>query len=138
MLLRRGEAHDVFDARPVVPAAVEDDDFASRREVLHVPLHVHLCLFAIGRRRQRDDPEDAGADPFGDRANRAALACAVAPFEDDDDAQPFLLDPALKVAQADLQFLQLFFVLRPFHGCLHKPRTRAGFNTRWLEQTAGA
>jgi hypothetical protein len=33
MLRLRAEPHDILDARPVVPAAIEDHDFARRREV---------------------------------------------------------------------------------------------------------
>ena len=62
----RAEAHDVFDAGAVVPAAVEDHDLAAGRKVLDVALHVHLALLAVGRRRQRHDAEDARADPLGD------------------------------------------------------------------------
>ena len=62
------EAHDALHAGSVVPAAIEDDDLAGGREVLHVALHVHLALFAVGRRRQRDDAEDARAHALGDRA----------------------------------------------------------------------
>ncbi len=68
----------------VVPAAIEDDDLAGRREVLHVALHVHLALLAIRRRRQRHEAEDARADALGDRLDRAALAGGVAPLEDHD------------------------------------------------------
>ena len=82
----RAEAHDVLDAGAVVPAAIEDHDLARRREVRDVALHVHLRLLAIGGRRQRHDPEDARADPLGERADRPALAGRVAALEDDDDA----------------------------------------------------
>ena len=94
MLLLRAKAHHVLDAGAVVPTAVEDHDLAGRRKVLHVTLHVHLRLFAVGRRRQRDDAEDARADSLGDGADRAALAGSVAAFEDDDYAQALVLDPS--------------------------------------------
>ena len=109
------EAHDVFDAGAVVPAAVEDDDFAGGREMLDVALHVHLRLLAIGRRRQRDDPEDARAHPLGDGLDRTALAGRVAALEDDDDPQPFLLDPVLQAAELRLQLAQLLLVVLSLH-----------------------
>ena len=87
VLLVGAEAHDVLDAGAVVPAPVEDDDFARGGEMLHVPLQVHLRLLAVRWGRQRHDPEDARADALGDRLDRAALAGAVAPLEHDDDAQ---------------------------------------------------
>ncbi len=81
------EAHDVLDAGAVVPAAVEDDDFAGGREMLDVALGEHLRLLAVRRRGQRDDAKHARADPLGDRLDGAALSGGVAPLEDDDDAQ---------------------------------------------------
>src|SRR4051812_48063902 len=61
-LLRRAEPHHTLDARPVVPAPVEDDDLAGRREMLDVALDVHLRLLALGRGSQRDHLEDTGTD----------------------------------------------------------------------------
>ena len=90
------EPHHVFDAGAVVPAAIEDDDFAGGRKVLQVALHVHLGFLAVGWRRQRDDPEHARADALGERADRAALAGAVASLEHDDDAQALFLDPSCR------------------------------------------
>ena len=60
-----------------------------------VPLHVHLRLLALGRRRQGDDPEHTGAHPLGDPLDRAALAGGVAPLEDDADLRARRLDPLL-------------------------------------------
>jgi hypothetical protein len=115
VLVRRAKPHDVLDAGAVVPAAIEDHDFAGSGEVLHVPLHVHLRLLAVRRRRQRDDAKHAWTDAFGQRADGAAFAGAVASLEDDDDALALRLHPVLQVAQLDLQFSERFLVL----GCLH-------------------
>ena len=38
-----GKAHDALDARAVVPAAIEDHDFAGRGQMRNVALHVHLA-----------------------------------------------------------------------------------------------
>ena len=57
MLLLGAEAHHVFDAGPVVPAAVEDHDLAGRGKVLDVALHVELRLLAVRGRGQRDERE---------------------------------------------------------------------------------
>ena len=81
ILLLGAEAHHVLDAGAVVPTAIEDHDFAGGREVLHVPLHVHLAFFAVRRRRQRDDAKHARAHALGDGANRPAFSGAVAAFE---------------------------------------------------------
>ena len=115
VLLLGAEAHDVFDPGTVVPTAVENHDLAGRREVLHVPLNVHLGLLAVGGRGQRHEAEDARADALGDGANRAALSGAVAPLEHDDDPQAFVFHPVLKVAQLGLkpaQFLLVFFAFQ--------------------------
>ena len=85
MLVRRAEAHDIFDAGAVVPAAIEDGDLTTGRKVLHVALHEHLALFAVGRRGQGNHPEHARADLFGDRLDGATLAGRIATFEQDDD-----------------------------------------------------
>ena len=87
VLVLRAEPHHVLDAGAVVPAAVEDDDFAGGREVLHVALDVELRLFAVGRGRQRHQPKNARADPLRDRLDGPALARRVAPFEHDDHPQ---------------------------------------------------
>ena len=110
VLLGRAEAHDVFDAGAVVPAAVEDHDLAAGGKVLDVALHVHLALLAVGRRRQRDDAEDARADPLRDGLDRAALAGCVAPLEHDDDPLAGFADPVLKVTELFLQLPELFLV----------------------------
>jgi hypothetical protein len=70
-----------------------------RGEVLHVALHVHLRLLAVRRRRQRDDAKHARAHALGDRADRAALAAAVATLKDDDDAQPVCFTSIQQPAQ---------------------------------------
>src|SRR5262245_9761388 len=126
MLLRRAAPHHVLDTGPVVPAPVENDDFASGREVLQVALHVDLRLLPIGRRWQRDDAEHPGAEALSERANRAALPRAIASFEDDDYAEPFLLYPPLEMAQPHLQFLERLLVFVLFHELISptSPRRR--------------
>ena len=106
----RAEAHHALDAGAVVPAAVEDDDFARRRQVRDVALAVHLGLLALGRRRQRDDAEDARAHALGDGLDGAALAGAVAALEDDADLEPLVHDPLLQRHQFGVQLLQFALV----------------------------
>ena len=77
----------------------------------HVALRIHLRLFALGRRRQGDDPEDARADALGDRLDRTALAGAIAPFEDDADLQSLGDDLFLQLHQFNVQ-LGEFLVVR--------------------------
>ena len=102
-LLLGAEAHHALDAGAVVPAPVEDHDLARGRQMRQIALDVHLRLLALGRRGQRDDAEDARADALGDRLDRAALAGAVAPLEDDADLQALVHDPFLQLDQLDMQ-----------------------------------
>src|SRR6185503_16681142 len=99
----------------VVPAAVEDHDLAARRQMANVALHVDLALFALRRRRQRDDAEHARADAFGDRLDRAALPCAVAPFEHDANLRALVLDPLLDADELLMQLPQLLLVVLARH-----------------------
>ena len=110
-LLLGAEAHHALDAGAVVPAAVEDHDLAGGGQVRQVALHVHLALLALGRRGQRDDAEHARAHALGDRLDGAALAGAVAAFEDDADLEPFVLDPLLQLDELDVQLLELLVVV---------------------------
>src|SRR5205085_7444156 len=103
VLLLGAEAHHALHAGAVVPAPIEDDDFARGGEMLQVPLDVHLALLAVGRRGQRDHAENARAHFFGDGPDGAALPGSVAPFEDDDHALAALLHIVLEHAQLALQ-----------------------------------
>src|SRR5215212_8128091 len=108
----------MLDAGAVVPAAIEDDDFAGRGKMRDVALHVHLAFFAIGRRRQRHHAEDTRADALGDGADGAAFTRAVAPLEYDDDAQAGVLDPVLEHAQLGLKPPKLLLISLVFQrGC---------------------
>src|SRR5215467_12884486 len=111
VLLLRAEAHHVLDAGAVVPAAVENHDFACRRGVPEKTLHVDLGLLAVGRRRQRYHAEHAMADTVGDRLDDTALAGGIAPFEDHDYPRTRFLDPILQRAQLYLQLTQCLLVL---------------------------
>ena len=62
-----------------------------------------FATFPVGRRRQRDDAEDARADAFGDRLDDAALAGAVAALEYGTDFQPFGDDPELQFHEFSMQ-----------------------------------
>src|SRR5262249_36108792 len=110
-LLLAAEAHDALDPGAVVPPAAEDHVPARRWKVREVALRVHLRLLALGRRRQRDHPEDARADPFRDRLDRPALSGTVAALEHDADLESLALHPELKLHELGVQLLQLPLVL---------------------------
>ena len=73
MLFLGAEAHHVLDACAVVPTAIEDHDFAGRREVLHLALKIHLALFAIGWRGKATMRNTRGL-------TRSVMARMVPPF----------------------------------------------------------
>jgi hypothetical protein len=81
----RAEAHDVFDARAIIPPAVEEHYFAFGRQLRHVALEIPLTALALGRRRQRDNPTDSRIERLGNAFNHAALASRIAPLEQDHD-----------------------------------------------------
>jgi len=73
-------------------------------------LNVHLCLFAVRRRWQRDDTKDARANPLGQRLDCTSLARSIAPFEYNDNFKALGLDPFLKMTKLDLKLVKLFFI----------------------------
>jgi hypothetical protein len=106
MLLLRAETHDVLDAGPVVPAAVEDHDLAGRRQVRNVALQIQLSLLPVRWRRQCHDAEHARTDPLGNGLDRSAFAGGVAALEHHDHAQALLFDPVLQGTKLNLQLAQ--------------------------------
>ena len=74
MLMFVDKSHHVFDARPVVPTSIEDDDLAGGGKVRNVALNIHLALFTIARRRQSDYTENAWTHSFRDGLDCSALA----------------------------------------------------------------
>src|SRR4029077_12860955 len=105
------EAHDIFHAGAVVPTAVEDDDLARRRKMLHVTLDVHLRLLAFRRSGQSRDTKHARAHTLRDRFDGAPFARAIASFEYDHDPAAFRFDPFLEVTKFRLQPLQFLHIL---------------------------
>ncbi len=79
----------------------------------HVPLGIHLRLLAVGWSGERDHPEDARADPFGEGPDGPALPRSVATLEYHHHLQSFLFHPFLQLAELDLQPEQLLPVFLP-------------------------
>ena len=115
VLLLGAEPHNVFDAEAVVPTPVEDHDFTRGRKMLHVALHVHLRLLAVGGRGQGHESEHARADALGEGLDRAPLAGGVAALENDDHPQALVFDPRLELAQLTLELAQFLRVFLGFH-----------------------
>ena len=107
------EAHDALDARAVVPAAVEQHDFAAGGQVRGVALEIPLAALALARRRQRRDAADARIEPLRDALDDAALARGIAPLEQHDDLELLVHDPVLQLDQFALQPQQLLEVEFP-------------------------
>src|ERR1700719_2938183 len=110
-LLLVAKAHHIFHSRSVVPTPIEDHDFARGREMLHVTLHVHLRLLAVGRRGQSGDAEYARAHALGNGLNRSALASRIAALEHDYHAQALVFHPFLEFAKLSLEAAQFSLVL---------------------------
>src|SRR5262249_23532377 len=74
MLMFVYKPHHVFDACPVVPTSIENDDLPGGRKVCNVALNIHLAFFTISRRRQSDDTKNARTYSFRDGLDCSALA----------------------------------------------------------------
>ena len=97
------EAHNALDAGAVIPAAIEQHDLASGRQVRHVALKVPLRALAFGRGRKRHDLADAGIEPLGHPLDHAALAGGVAALEQHEELKFVVGDPILELDQFLLQ-----------------------------------
>src|SRR3954465_2218978 len=113
VLLVRAEAHDALDAGAIVPAAVEQHDFAAGGKMGHVALEIPLGAFALVGSRQRGDPADPRVKALGDALDDPALAGGVAALEEDDHLELFVLDPVLQLHQLALHPEQLLEVDAP-------------------------
>ena len=77
----------------------------------HIALEVELTFLFLGGGRQRDHPEYARTDAFGQGLDSAPFTCAVASFKDDAHFQALAHHPALQLNQLYMQAMQLLFVL---------------------------
>jgi hypothetical protein len=121
------EAHHLLDPGAVVPAAVEQNDFALARQVRDVALEIPLALLGLARLAQRDGAALPRVELVGDRLDRAPLPRRVAALEQ--DAQPLARrrDPARHRHQLRLHRLKQLLVALPFqplhpHQLLLAPR----------------
>src|SRR4029077_15695459 len=85
VLFLGAEAHNVFDAGTVVPAAVEDHDFSGGRKMLHAALEKNLTLFPVGRRGEGHGSKHARAYLFSHGPDRTSFAGGVAALEQYDN-----------------------------------------------------
>ena len=115
VLFLRAEAHDGFNPGAVVPGAVEEDEFALRREVRHIALEVPLSGFDVRGFGQSHHARAAGIQVLHEAADRAALPGRVAAFKEDHDLAARFLHPALELQEFHLQVILLLFVERIAH-----------------------
>src|SRR6185369_3008136 len=104
----------MFDTGPVIPTPIEDYDFASRRELLHVALKVHLTFFAVRWGRKSNLAENPGTDVLSYRTNCVSFSGCVAPFKNDDDSKLFVFHPVLEFAELCLKPSQFLLVFLAF------------------------
>jgi len=111
VFLVRAEAHDVLDAGPVVPAAVEEHPFAGGWELGHVALEVPLRRLTFGRYAERADAADARVQGSVMRLITPPLPAASRPSNRPHDLQTAGFDPFLELDQFDLEPGQLGLVV---------------------------
>ena len=120
------ETHHLLDTCAIVPAAIENDDFATGGKALDVALQKHLGLFPIGGRRQCGHSKNPRAYSFGYRLDRPALPGSIPPFKYDNDPGPCRFYPILQIAELHLQLLQFLLVLLAFHLAVVRDGLRFG------------
>jgi hypothetical protein len=119
------KSHNPFDADPVVPAAVEQDDFPGCRQMGRIALKIPMSAFALGGRGQRHNLADARVQPLGHTLDYAALACGVTALEQQKSAPQDLAYPA--------RFL--LDLIRSHSPLVRKPHLSAGLNTPFVAQS---
>src|SRR6516164_1421544 len=106
----RAETHHTFDARPVVPTAIEQDQFLRRRQIRDIALKVPGRAILIGRLAERHDPRLAWAEMLDDAFDRAVLSARVPALEYDQHSVSVLNDVALNLDELDLKVPERGFV----------------------------
>jgi hypothetical protein len=104
VIVWRAKTHDPLDTGAVVPRAIEEHDFSGGGQWGDVSLKVPLGSFALDRFLQGDDTSGARIDMPGETLDRAAFARRVTSLEQNDNALPGLLDPALRLELLALKF----------------------------------
>src|SRR5258707_8543222 len=101
-------------AGAVVPASIEQDDFALGRQLSDIPLEIPLPALAFRRRPERNDAADARIEGLGYALDRAALAGGIPALEQHDDLEAVQPHPLLQLDELKLQmgkFLDVLVVL---------------------------
>src|SRR2546426_1475134 len=109
----RAILHDEFDAGPVVPAAIEQNDLARRWQVTGKALEVPLRLLAVARLAKGHDAHFTRAEVLGDAFDRPVLAGGVPAFEYCQHSESCSDHLAVQLDQLYLQTPQLARVIFP-------------------------
>ena len=115
ILIRTTEPHHGFNAGPVVPRPIKENDFSGCREVLKVALEVPLSRLYVRRLGQRHDPSTTRIERFGNTLNHAALARGISAFENNEYPTPKGLNIPLRQGELLLKKRKLLFVVRFNH-----------------------
>src|SRR6516164_3292638 len=97
-------------ARPVVPTAIEQDQFLRRRQIRDIALKVPGRAILIGRLAERHEPRLAWAEMLDDAFDRAVLSARVPALEYDQHSVSVLNDVALNLDELDLKVPERGFV----------------------------
>jgi hypothetical protein len=114
-LVLGAKAHDAFDARAVVPGPVEKRHVSRRRHVGDVALEVPLTALCFCRLGQRNGTRMPRVQILHEACDAAALAGAVAPFENDHEPLAALLDVTLQLDEFELERGEFLLVSLALH-----------------------
>ena len=115
LVLGRGaETHDRLDTGAVVPATIEQDQFAGTGQMARVALEVPLAALVFIGFRQRHGPDVAIVQRRLDGLDHTALAGGIAPLEDHGHALVVGNDPVLQLDQLGVQPFEGFLVFPGF------------------------
>ncbi len=103
VLVIGAKAHHLFNPRPVVPAAIKQNNLATGWKVTDVALEIPLGALTLARGRKRCHTSYPWVEPLGDALNGATLTRRVATFEEHNKLQLILNHPVLQLHQLTLQ-----------------------------------
>ena len=102
----RSEALDALHENPSVPGAVEDGKVARARQMTPEPPEVGARLLLVGRRRDGNDPVEAGVERRHHPPDRPALSGRVDPLENQDHGPVLHLPVPRQQVEPSLEALE--------------------------------
>src|SRR5262249_15234191 len=101
------EPHHALDARAIVPTAIEQHEFADRRQMGDVALKIPLRALALARYGERDDAAHPRIQALRDAFDDAAFSGRIASLEQHHHFEFLLNDPVLELDELALQAKKL-------------------------------